>query len=263
MRRVKRRSLLLQSTLQAEGMLKSALTRPTLFPRQLLCQGKAQRGPDFPLSQAILPLKKQANLPSSSPCSGFGRQWSSSSVIVSLQSSWLLLPVASCELLLISVSCFAVVSPVWKEFITMASLFCTKHVIQSQNTLLFLFCFPTCHCLSYSKAFLTAAFFVQVLSHIDFPSPKLWMKECGTKGKMVFFFFLQKEENCFVFMIPGRPTLLSCQNNIRKKKIFILNNSVWIKNIIWRDCLFEICISWENKKPLSVWVGMEKLLVFP
>lgn len=64
-------------------------------------------------------------------------------------------------------------------------------------------------------------------------------------------------------MIPRRPTLISCQNNMREKKIFILNDSVWVKKIIWKDCLFEICISWEDKKPLSVWAGMEKLLAFP
>lgn len=218
MKRVKRNSCLLEATLQAEGMPKSALTPPTLFPRQLLRQGKAQRDPRFPLSQAVLLPKKQANLPTPCPAqvlagSGPAPQSLSLFVIVAASPSGITWIAAGLCIPL----CRGVSGLKGAHYRGFSFLYRACHT-EPKHTHFFLFCFLTCHCLSYSKAFLTAAFFVQVLSHIDFPSPKLWIKERGTKGKMVFFFFLQREENCFVFMIPRRPTLISCQNNMREKK---------------------------------------------
>lgn len=53
----------------------------------------------------------------------------------------------------------------------------------------FFFCFSTCHSfLFYSEVLLIAAAFVQVLSLIDFPSPKLYIKECGIKEKIFSFY---------------------------------------------------------------------------
>lgn len=121
----------------------------------------------------------------------------------------------------------------------------------------FFFCFPACHCfLSYSEVLLTAAAFVQVLSHIDFPSPKLYIKECGIKEN--FFFLLQIKENVFVFRTPkDQLNLLSKQ---KKVCIRISFHNVWIKKIFWRDHLFEIQVSRANKNPLPVHLGMENLL---
>lgn len=87
-----------------------------------------------------------------------------------------------------SVVCFVVVSLVLKDLIAADSVFYREQVIQSQNTVPF-FCFPTCHCfLFYSEVLLIAAAFVQALSHIDFPSPKLYIKECGIKEKIFSFY---------------------------------------------------------------------------
>ena len=154
-------------------MPKSALTPPTLFPRQLLHQGKAQRDPRFPLSQAVLLPKKQANLPPPCPAqvlAGSGPAPQSLSLFSHCGrfSQWH------------HVNCRWSLYPAlpWCLWFERSSLpwflfFVQSMSYRAKTHSFFLFCFLTCHCLSYSKAFLTAAFFVQVLSHIDFPSPKL------------------------------------------------------------------------------------------
>lgn len=84
------------------------------------------------------------------------------------------------------------------------------------------FCFPTCHCfLSSSKVFLTAVTFVQVLSHTDFPSPKLYIKECGIKGKTSFFPFTDKRK-LLCFQDSQKANLTCCQNATTTKKSLFL-----------------------------------------
>lgn len=71
-----------------------------------------------------------------------------------------------------------------------------------------------------------------------------------------FFFLLQIKEN--VFRTPkDQLNLLSKQ---KKVCIRISFHNVWIKKIFWRDHLFEIQVSWANKNPLPVHLGMENLL---
>lgn len=128
----------------------------------------------FPSVSSRSPTKEAGKPPPSLPCSGFGRQWSSSSVIVSLCHR-------GCFSQWHHVNCRWSLYPAlpWCLWFERSSLPWFLFFVQSMSyrakthSFFFLFCFLTCHCLSYSKAFLTAAFFVQVLSHIDFPSPKL------------------------------------------------------------------------------------------
>lgn len=137
-----------------------------------------------------------------------------------------------------AVTCFAMASPVWKDFIKVESIFHKEHVIQSKNALFFLF--PNFRLLLVLfKGILNCCFLCASTQSYRFSITRALCQRMCYQGKDFFFLPFTNRRKLLCFHDSQKTNTTSCQNK-KEKKIFVLSVFVWIKKIIWRDHLFEI-----------------------
>lgn len=214
--------IIAKTTLQAVGMSKSALMPTALFPSYLPWQRQTVTWPLlFSVPTPVFLPNKQVNPHLAALLHRFwqyqaavqllGQRLSSVIVSTSLSSHW---HHVNC-----AVTCFAMASPVWKDFIKVESVFHKEHVIQRQNALFFLV--PNFWLLLVLfKGILNCCFLCASTQSYRFSITRAWCQRMCYQGKDFFFFLLQIEENCFVFMICRRLTQLLVKTKRKKKSLF-------------------------------------------
>lgn len=248
MRRVKRNRIVASNHIAGWGYAKVSLTTSYFVSKAVTVSGESTTTSWFSSVSSHSPTEEAGKPPQLLPLLRF---WQAvvqllshclSSVIVATSPSGILWIAAGLYILL----CCGVSGLKGVHYHGFSFLYRMCHT-EPKHTPFFLL-FPHMPLLVLFKGILNRCFLCASTRSHRFSITKALNQRMWYQGKdgILFLFTERRKLFCFHDSQKTNPTFLSKQNE--KKKIFILNDSVWIKKIIWRDCLFEICISWENKK---------------